>query len=33
MFLLKPTPLPKRADLAGVRWWMPLAGITGAVAT
>ena len=32
MFLLKPTPLPKRADLAGVRWWMPLAGITGAVA-
>ena len=32
MFLLKPTPLPKRADLAGIRWWMPLAGITGAVA-
>jgi transporter family-2 protein len=32
MFLLKPTPLPTREDLAGVRWWMPLAGITGAVA-
>ncbi len=32
MFLLKPSPLPTREDLAGVRWWMPLAGITGAVA-
>ncbi|MCF4129107.1 DMT family transporter [Methylobacterium sp. SyP6R] len=32
MFLLRPTPLPTRKDLAGVRWWMPLAGITGAVA-
>ncbi|MGX7705642.1 DMT family transporter [Methylobacterium sp. Gmos1] len=32
MFLLKPTPLPTRQDLSGVRWWMPLAGITGAVA-
>ncbi|MCJ2015320.1 DMT family transporter [Methylobacterium sp. J-076] len=32
IFLLRPTPLPTRQDLAGVRWWMPLAGITGAVA-
>jgi transporter family-2 protein len=32
IFLLRPTPLPKREDLAGVRWYMPLAGITGAVA-
>ncbi|WP_245442927.1 DMT family transporter [Methylobacterium terrae] len=32
MVLLKPTPLPTRQDLAGVRWWMPLAGLTGAVA-
>jgi transporter family-2 protein len=32
IFLLRPTPLPKRDDLAGVRWWMPLAGLTGAVA-
>ena len=32
VFLLRPTPLPSRADVAGVRWWMPLAGITGAVA-
>ncbi|GJE51879.1 hypothetical protein GOFOIKOB_4943 [Methylobacterium tardum] len=32
MFLLRPSPLPTRADIAGVRWWMPLAGITGAVA-
>ncbi|GJD64057.1 DMT family transporter [Methylobacterium frigidaeris] len=32
MTLLKPTPLPTRKDLAGVRWWMPLAGLTGAVA-
>ena len=32
VFLLRPSPLPTREDVAGVRWWMPLAGITGAVA-
>lgn len=32
VFFLRPTPLPSREDVAGVRWWMPLAGITGAVA-
>ena len=32
VFLIRPTPLPSRADVAGVRWWMPLAGLTGAVA-
>ena len=32
VFLVRPTPLPSRGDIAGVRWWMPLAGITGAVA-
>ena len=32
VFLIRPTPLPTRQDVAGVRWWMPLAGITGAVA-
>ncbi len=32
MFLLRPSPLPTRNDVAGVKWWMPLAGITGAVA-
>lgn len=32
VFLLRPSPLPSREDIAGVRWWMPLAGITGAVA-
>ncbi|KMO37978.1 hypothetical protein VQ02_12410 [Methylobacterium variabile] len=32
IFLLRPSPLPSRADLAGLRWWMPLAGLTGAVA-
>ncbi len=32
IFLVRPSPLPDREDLAGVRWWMPLAGITGAVA-
>ncbi len=32
MFLLRPSPLPTRDDVAGVRWWMPLAGLTGAVA-
>ena len=32
VFLLRPAPLPTREDVAGVRWWMPLAGITGAVA-
>ena len=32
VFLLRPKPLPRRADLEGVRWWMPLAGLAGAVA-
>ena len=32
VFLIRPTPLPTRQDLSGVRWWMPLAGLTGAVA-
>jgi transporter family-2 protein len=32
VFLLRPKPLPRRTDLEGVRWWMPLAGLTGAVA-
>jgi bacterial/archaeal transporter family-2 protein len=32
IFLLRPSPLPGRDDISGVRWWMPLAGITGAVA-
>ncbi len=32
IFLLRPAPLPSREDIAGVRWWMPLAGLTGAVA-
>lgn len=32
MVLLRPAPLPTREDVAGVRWWMPLAGLTGAVA-
>lgn len=32
VFLLRPNPIPERADVARVRWWMPLAGLTGAVA-
>jgi bacterial/archaeal transporter family-2 protein len=32
VFILRPKPLPTRDDVAGVRWWMPLAGVTGAVA-
>jgi transporter family-2 protein len=32
VFLLRPRPLPQRTDIEGVRWWMPLAGLTGAVA-
>ncbi|MEA1832352.1 DMT family transporter [Methylobacterium durans] len=32
VFLLRPNPLPRREDVAGMRWWMPLAGLTGAVA-
>lgn len=32
VFLVRPTPLPTKQDVSGVRWWMPLAGITGAVA-
>ena len=31
-FLLRPYPLPQSDDLKGVRWWMPLAGVAGAVA-
>jgi len=30
--LVRPTPLPTRNDVSGLRWWMPLAGLTGAVA-
>ncbi|WP_232628603.1 DMT family transporter [Methylobacterium sp. Leaf118] len=32
LVLLRPSPLPERGDLARMRWWMPLAGLTGAVA-
>ncbi len=32
MFLVRPSPLPDRAGIARIRWWMPLAGIAGAVA-
>jgi transporter family-2 protein len=32
VFLLRPKPLPQRSNIEGVRWWMPLAGLTGAVA-
>ena len=32
VFLVRPSPLPGRDDIAGVRWWMPLAGLAGAVA-
>ncbi|MEH3117287.1 MAG: DMT family transporter [Methylorubrum populi] len=32
VFLLRPKPLPQRTDIEGVRWWMPLAGLAGAVA-
>lgn len=32
VFVLRPKPLPRREDIEGVRWWMPLAGLTGAVA-
>ncbi|ACB82543.1 DMT family transporter [Methylorubrum populi] len=32
VFLLRPKPLPQRTDVEGVRWWMPLAGLAGAVA-
>ena len=32
VFLLRPRPLPRRADIEGVRWWTPLAGVAGAVA-
>ncbi len=31
-FVLRPYPLPTPGDLKGVRWWMPLAGVAGAVA-
>ena len=32
MLFTRPNPLPDRAGIARVRWWMPLAGIAGAVA-
>ncbi|MHB2210897.1 DMT family transporter [Methylobacterium sp. CM6257] len=32
IFLLRPAPLPGRRDVDGIRWWMPLAGLSGAVA-
>ena len=32
ILLIRPSPLPNREDVAGVRWWMPLAGLAGAVA-
>ncbi len=32
MVFVRPSPLPDRQGVAGVRWWMPLAGIAGAVA-
>lgn len=32
VFILRPSPLPGRGDIAGVRPWMPLAGLAGAVA-
>ncbi|MDR7037614.1 transporter family-2 protein [Methylobacterium sp. BE186] len=32
VFLIRPAPLPTREDVSGMRWWMPLAGLTGAVA-
>ena len=27
VFLVRPTPMPRREDVAGMRWWMPLAGL------
>ncbi|MGU3537858.1 DMT family transporter [Methylobacterium sp. A54F] len=32
VFAVRPTPLPRREDLAGMPWWAPLGGIAGAVA-
>ncbi len=32
IFGLMPRPLPGGADIAGMPWWAPLGGITGAVA-
>lgn len=32
VFLVRPSPLPDREGVARVRWWMPLAGLAGAVA-
>ncbi|MER2269217.1 DMT family transporter [Methylobacterium oxalidis] len=32
VFALRPTPLPRREDLAGMPWWGPLGGLAGAVA-
>ena len=32
VFLLRPTPLPTRADIATMPWWGPVGGLAGAVA-
>ena len=32
MVFVRPSPLPDRRSIAGMRWWMPLAGLAGAVA-
>lgn len=32
LFMVRPSPLPSRDDVAGMRPWMPLAGLVGAVA-
>lgn len=32
IFILRPMPLPTRNDVATVRWWMPTAGLVGALA-
>jgi len=32
IFILRPMPLPTRDDVASVKWWMPTAGLVGALA-
>ena len=32
LFILRPVPLPTRDDVATVKWWMPMAGLVGALA-
>jgi len=32
LFILRPMPLPTRDDVASVKWWMPTAGLVGALA-